>query len=45
MKRELHAAVHDVVKEFTVLGVLHDDEDAFRGLDDLVELCYRGVSD
>lgn len=42
---EVHAAIHDVVEEFSVLGVLHHDEDALGGLDYLVELGDGGVAD
>ena len=45
MEDEVHAAVHDVIKEFPVLGVFHDDEDPVVGFDDLVELGYRRVAD
>lgn len=43
--REVHAAIHDVVEEFAVLGVLHDDEDAFGRFHDLVQLGDGGVPD
>lgn len=42
---EVHAAVHDVIEEFSVLGVFHDDEDPIVGLDYFVELGYRRMPD
>ena len=38
LSERVHAAVHYVVEEFSILGVLHDHEDVVVGLDDLVEL-------
>lgn len=45
MGDEVHAAVHDVIEELSVLGVFHDDEDPVVGLDDLVELSDGGMPD
>lgn len=36
--------VNDLVEEVTTLCVLHDEVELFRGLDDLVELDDKGVS-
>ena len=40
----VHAAVHDVVEELAVLGVLHYHKDDIRCLYNLVELCDGGVA-
>ena len=40
----IHAAVHDIVEELAILGVLHDHEDDIGCLYDLVELCDGGVA-
>lgn len=38
MRRDLHFAIHHIVKKLPVLGVLHDHEDVVLSLDDFIEL-------
>ena len=44
MGRGVHAAIHNIVEELTILGVLHDHEDDIGGLYNLVELCNGWVA-
>lgn len=45
MEKEIHAAVHDVVEELSVLGVLHDHENIIGCFDDFIELGDGGMPD
>lgn len=39
----LHFTIHDIIKEFAMLRVLHDNEDVGGGLDDFIHLCDGGM--